>query len=70
MAQAKRIRELSAAEAELMNVTSANGEALQALVGVMRSRPGMDPRWIDIGQTHLQQGLMALRRAVARPEVF
>lgn len=70
MAQAKHIRELDAAEAELMNVISAHGEALQALVGVMRERPGMDGRWIGIGQTHLQQGLMALRRAVARPEVF
>ena len=27
-------------------------------------------RWIQIGQDHLQQGLMALTRAVARPENF
>ncbi len=27
-------------------------------------------RWISIAQTHLQQGLMALTRAVAKPEFF
>lgn len=29
-----------------------------------------DPRWTAIAQTHLQQGLMALTRAVARPSFF
>ncbi|WP_423815292.1 DUF7681 family protein, partial [Pseudomonas viridiflava] len=27
-------------------------------------------RWIAIGKTHLQQGLMCLTRAVAKPEFF
>jgi hypothetical protein len=27
-------------------------------------------RWISIGQTHLQQGLMALTRGVAKPTFF
>lgn len=27
-------------------------------------------RWVAIGQTNLQQGLMALTRAVAQPEFF
>lgn len=27
-------------------------------------------RWISIGQTHLQQGLMSLTRAVAKPNFF
>ena len=29
-----------------------------------------DHRWISIGKTHLQQGLMALTRAVAKPDFF
>lgn len=70
MAQARHIRELTDAEAELMDVVSANGEALQALVGTLMAMPDVDLRWVSIGETHLQQGLMALRRAVARPEVF
>lgn len=70
MAQAKHIRELTEAEAELMDVVSAQGDALAALLEAMKAMPELDPRWVMIGQTHLQQGLMALRRAVARPEVF
>ena len=27
-------------------------------------------RWVSIGKTHLQQGLMALTRAVAKPDFF
>ena len=30
----------------------------------------LDQRWVSIGETHLQQGLMALTRAVARPDFF
>ncbi len=70
MAQAKHIRELKAWEAELMDMISADGEALSVLVETMRENPELDQRWISIGETHLQQGLMALRRAVARPDVF
>ena len=29
-----------------------------------------DLRWLRIGEDHLQQGLMALTRAVARPDAF
>lgn len=27
----------------------------------------VDPRWVAIGETHLQQGFMALTRAIAKP---
>lgn len=40
---------------------------------VLRSSDGstfVDPRWLAIGQTHLQQGLMAVTRAIARPDFF
>jgi hypothetical protein len=29
-----------------------------------------DGRWVSVGQIHLQQGIMALVRAVARPTGF
>jgi hypothetical protein len=41
--------------------------------GLALDAPGAvwtDGRWIAIAQTHLQQGLMALTRAVARPDGF
>jgi hypothetical protein len=30
----------------------------------------IDHRWLNIGKTHLQQGLMGLRRAVENPKDF
>jgi hypothetical protein len=30
----------------------------------------IDQRWLSIGKTDLQKGLMALERAVAKPEFF
>lgn len=28
----------------------------------------IDPRWFAVGKTHLEQGLMALNRAILRPD--
>lgn len=61
-------RQLNESEAALMNEIKAQGTALEALI--FRLRDGGDGRWISIGQTHLQQGLMALTRAVAKPTSF
>jgi hypothetical protein len=74
-------RELSPYEIELMNEIKAKGEELGALVqkletyhytdehgAVTPDRP--DLRWVAIGKTQLQQGLMALTRAVAKPTTF
>lgn len=33
-----------------------------------RDFPELDERWVAIARTHLQQGFMALNRAVFRPE--
>jgi len=32
--------------------------------------PSTDKRWVALGTTHLQEGLMALTRSVARPTFF
>jgi hypothetical protein len=36
----------------------------------MQCDSGLDQRWVNIGKTDLQKGLMALTRAVAQPEFF
>ena len=41
----------------------------QTLIGVSEEAYETD-RWMTIGQDHLQQGFMALTRAVARPTTF
>lgn len=66
----KGYRELNAQEIELMNHIKDAGEVLDTIVKDLQSQPAMDQRWVAIGKTHLQEGIMALVRAVARPGSF
>ena len=79
----KGYRELDQAEIDLMNEIKAKGEELGELVQKLRnhgashgeegsppSTSTLDQRWVSIGATHFQQGLMALTRAVAKPTFF
>lgn len=63
-------RELNVDEIQLMNEIKACGVELGALVDKLRATPEIDPRWVSIGATDLQTGLMALTRAVAKPTTF
>ena len=63
-------RELTEEEIGLMNEIKAKGAELGALVELLRKQPGIDQRWISIGATDLQTGLMALTRGVAQPTSF
>jgi hypothetical protein len=63
-------RQLNEDEAALMNEIKKHGIALEALIKDLRSTGGLDARWISIGATDLQTGLMALTRAVAQPTTF
>jgi len=63
-------RQLTEAEAALMNEIKAHGVQLGELVAKLRGAPGLDQRWISIGATDLQTGLMALTRGVAQPTTF
>jgi hypothetical protein len=74
-------RDLSQAEIELINQIKSQGSALDALLGDVRKNiadtsaefgtgDAEHYRWVSIAHTHLQQGLMALTRAVAKPTSF
>lgn len=63
-------RQLSEAEAALMNEIKAKVVELGALVAKLRGQDGLDQRWVSIGATDLQTGLMALTRGVAQPTTF
>lgn len=65
----KGYRTLTEAEIEAINTLKEAGAILETLISAMRLRDA-DQRWVSIGATHLQQGMMALVRAVARPEGF
>lgn len=63
-------RELSQTEIDLMNEIKATGVQLADLVSRLRTNISLDQRWVSIGVTDLQTGLMALTRAVAQPTSF
>lgn len=66
----KGYRDLSEAEVAEMNRIKAAGEQVSALIANVTALPGVDQRWVAIARTELQQGFMALTRAVARPDSF
>lgn len=74
--QIKGYRDLTQVEIDLMNKIKQKGVELGNLIDEMSELSlqqvdnQLDKRWISIGQTHLQQGIMALVRAVARPTTF
>jgi hypothetical protein len=63
-------RDLSEAEIALMNEVKIAGNTLGNLVDQVAQTPGIDKRWTAIAKTHLQEGVMALVRSIARPESF
>jgi len=68
--QIKGYRELSQDEIDLMNEIKVKGVELGGLVKRLRTADDLDQRWVSIGATDLQTGLMALTRSVAKPEFF
>lgn len=63
-------RELSELEIDLMNQVKELGKDMGNLVELLQHESTLDQRWISIGKTQLQQGLMALTRAIAQPTTF
>lgn len=76
-------RQLNETEAALINEIKELGIKCGELVTKLRSHadvsrktdvvqltPPLDQRWVSIGATDLQTGLMALTRAVAQPTTF
>lgn len=68
--QIEGYRELTVLDIETINEIKSKGAELGALVDKLRTLEGVDQRWVSIGATDLQTGLMALTRAVAKPTLF
>ena len=63
-------RELTQEEIDQMNALKAVGTQLGLLIKNMKQDPDVDQRWLSIAETHLQQGIMAAVRSVAKPNGF
>lgn len=68
--QIKGYRELTQEEINLMNEVKQKGVEFGELFEKLEAIPDLDKRWLAIGKTDLQKGLMATTRAIARPEFF
>ena len=63
-------RELDQSEIDAMNEVKAKGAELGELIAKLCANTALDQRWVSIGATDLQTGLMALTRGVAQPTTF
>lgn len=67
----KGYRDLTPTEIDTINALKHVAEGVGEIVDKLAAgRENFDQRWVAIGKTHLQQGFMALVRAVAMPESF
>jgi hypothetical protein len=66
----KGYRDLTEGEIQLMNNIKAHGNDLGVLIENLEKEESTDKRWLAIGKTHLQKGIMALVRSIAKPESF
>lgn len=64
-------RELSEEEISFMNeIKNTVGSQLEDLIDRLNAMENTDKRWVAIGKTDLQTGLMALVRSIAKPTSF
>ncbi len=65
-------RELNEQETAAINEIKQSAEEVRCLIESIINRPAVnaDGRWASIARTHLQEGFMALTRAVAKPTTF
>ena len=66
----KGYRDLSQEEIDMMNKIKELGVELGQLVESLEYADETDKRWVAIGKTDLQKGVMSLVRSVAKPETF
>lgn len=66
----KGYRDLTEVEIGAMNDCKLVAVEVGILCDKVAGMNGVDKRWAAIGKTELQQGFMALIRAIAKPETF
>ena len=66
----KGYRKLSIHEVEAINNIKYLGIEIGRMCDKVEKMHDIDKLWFAIGRAHLQQGLMAITRAIAKPETF
>lgn len=68
MTPPERYRDLTEEEITLINDVRRAGAELKDLVARLQEIKDADQRWVIVGKTDLQRGLMSLTRAIAKPD--
>jgi len=63
-------RELTQEEIDAMNACKSMGRAIKDFTDELSTFEAIDRRWLAIGITDLQKGIMAITRSIAKPEGF
>lgn len=63
-------RDLSEEEINLMNRVKQLGSEIEAVINNISEVEDIDGRWLAIGRTDLQKGIMSLVRSIAKPTSF
>jgi hypothetical protein len=58
----------SDAKIALVNANKDAEERVLRILDRLATQPGIDGRWFAIGRTHIEQGFMAVNRAVFNPQ--
>ena len=66
----KGYRDLTQEEIDLMNEVKIKGAELGAIIEKLDNIPEIDKNWLATGKLGVQQGLMAITRAITRPNFF
>lgn len=51
----------------IVNANKAAEERILRMLDLLRGDAGVDQRWLSIGRTHIEEGFMALNRAIFQP---
>jgi hypothetical protein len=58
----------SDARVQLVNANKQLEEHILQQLDALMENPDVEPRWLAIGRTHIEQAFMAINRAVFRPQ--
>ena len=53
---------------DMVNNNKIAEEEFLRCIDVLAHMPGVDGRWLAIGRTHIEQGFMAINRAIFKPQ--
>lgn len=66
----KGYRDLTQEEIDLMNEVKEKGAELGVLIEKLDGIAEIDKNWLVVGKLGVQQGLMAIVRAITKPDFF